>query len=335
VGDDAAIAAWSALAPYLRRIGEQSNRSDSPVDAVMEVAQWGAVRRRTVPDPRWDSLRQQLALARDIGDPALMLEVLDGAAGLDEASLQVLRAEAGVGLVRLGRYEDARRLLSDVVERDSDVLRPEAHLYYAQALYRPKNAPVESYDAAERVLRRVLLKRPVQPEVRAMIGAIAKRRAGLRQTAAQREPDLRLAMDSYRYDYERQLNAFYEGINVIAVAVALHLRYGDESAGDRARELLPAVRLAAALALRAAPNDYWAAATVAECGLYESLLGVGGDSFAEGYRVAGALRPRSGDLDATLFQLDFLRMLELPAEPIAAATQALLTAAGVPDPAHS
>jgi hypothetical protein len=334
VSDDAAIAAWAALAPYLGRVADTNDRSDSPVDAVMEVAQWGVVRRRTAPDPRWDSLRQQLALARDIGDADLMLEVLENANAVDEIPLQVLRAEAGVGLVRLGQYANARRLLSGLVQGDPGVTRPDAHIYYAQALYRPSDATIESYDTAERVLRRVMVKRPSHPEVRAMLGAIAKRRARLRDNALDREPDLRLAMESYGYDYERNLNAYYEGINVVAVAVALHLRHGDDLAGARARELLPVVRVAAMVSLQSAPDDYWAAATLAESALYEALLATGDGSFAAAYHAAGALRPRPGDLDATLFQLDFLRILELPEEPLAEARHALLAGAGIRDPSN-
>jgi tetratricopeptide (TPR) repeat protein len=330
VSDDAAVEAWGALAPYLRTVGEDGHDSDSPIATVMDVEQWGVVKRRSARDERWESLREQLAYARDAADGDLMLEVLEGARDLDPTVASLLRAEAGVGLVRLGRYEDARRLLAGVVASDVEALHPEAHFYYAQALYLPKDAGIEHYDTAEKVLRRLLVKRHAHPEVRALLGAIAKRRASLRESAEEREPDLRLAMECYRVDYERNLNAYYEGINVVAVAAALHLVYGDEGAGDRARELLPAVRVAAVLAQRSSAGDYWVASTLAECALYESLLGLGDPSVSEAYRVAGALRPPSGFLDSTLFQLDFLRLLGLPAEPLATARQGLLAGAGKP-----
>ena len=47
VGDDAAIKAWAALAPYLQAAGDDGTASDSPVDAVMDVEQWAVVKRRT------------------------------------------------------------------------------------------------------------------------------------------------------------------------------------------------------------------------------------------------------------------------------------------------
>jgi tetratricopeptide (TPR) repeat protein len=330
VSDDAAVEAWAALAPYLRSVGEHGNDSDSPVAAVMDVTQWSVVERRGAWDERWESMREQLAYARDAADGDLMLEVLESAPDLDPKALSLLCGEAGVGLVRLARYEDARRLLREVVESDGEVLHPEAHVYYAQALYRPEDASIEAFDAAEKVLRRVLVKRHAHPEVRALLGAIAKRRARSRTSVEEREPDLRLAMESYRYDYERNLSAYYEGINVVAVAAALHLVYGDEGAGASARELLPAIRVAAALAQRSSPKDYWAAVTLAECTLYESLLGLGEPSFSAAYRAAGALRPPRGSLKSTLFQLDFLRLLGLPEESLASAQQGLLAGAGTP-----
>jgi hypothetical protein len=330
VSDDAAVEAWAALARYLQAPRDGSTASDSPVDAVMDVAQWAVVRRRTAGHERWDALRQQLALARDLADGDLMLEVLQSAGGLPEDMLQLLRAEAGVGLVRLGRYEHALALLREVVDGDPEVLRPDAHVYYALALYRPQAAGLDAYDAAQTALHRVLVKHPAHPEVRAMLGAIAKRRLRLHAGAQEREPDLRLAMDSYRRDYERNLNAYYEGINVVAIGVVLELLYDDDDAGGQARELLPAVRVAATLAARANPGDYWAAATLAECALHESLLGLGHPSVADAYRAAGALRPPPGDLDSTLFQLDFLELLGLPTEPLAQARAPLLAGAGRP-----
>ncbi len=328
VSDDAAVEAWAKLAPFLAVAGDDGTPSDSPVDAVMDVARWGVVRRRTAGQDRWDGLRQQLALARDIADGDLMLEVLESARGLDEEMMQLLRAEAGVGLVRLGRYEDALGLLREVVKSDREVLRPDAHVYYALTLYRPQNASLEAYEAAQTVLNRVLVKRPDHPEVRAMLGAIAKRRLRLHDCAQEREPDLRLAMDSYRRDYERNLNSYYEGINVVAIGVVLERLYDDQDAGRQARELLPAVRVAATLAVRANPGDYWAAATLAECTLHESLLGLGEPSVADAYRAAGALRPPAGDLDSTLFQLGFLELLGLPTELLEHARAGLLAGAG-------
>jgi tetratricopeptide (TPR) repeat protein len=331
LSDDAVVAAWAALAPYLRSVGDDAGPSDSPVDAVMDVAQWGVIRRRVARSARLDETRQQLALARDLADGDLMLEVLERADGLSEDELHLLRAEAGVGLVRLGRYQESRRLLRRVVDTDRDVLRPDAHVYYAQALYRPPDATVEAYDEAERTLKRILVKRTTHPEVHAMLGAVAKRRVRLRHTAEEREPDLRLAMNSYLYDYQRNLNAHYEGINVVAIGVVLTLRYGDEAARRLVRELLPAVRVAASLARRRTPADYWVAATLAECALHESLIGLAAPHFADAYREAGSLRPPRGDLDSTLFQLEFLRLLGVSDEPLDTARAALLAGAAVAD----
>lgn len=184
-----------------------------------------------------------------------MLEVLQGVGSLDEEMMQLLRREPGVGLVRLGRYEDALALLREVVASDRDVLRPDAHVYYALALYRPQHAGLEAYDAARTVLNRVLVKRPAHPEVRASSAPSPSAACDCTTAPRNESRTYALAMDSDRTDYERNLNAYYEGINVAAIGVVLELVYGDEDAGRRARELVPAVRGAATLALRANPGD--------------------------------------------------------------------------------
>ncbi len=328
VSDDAAVEAWAALAPYLRAVGDQSSKSDSPVDALMEITQWGVVSPRKAPDQRWQRLREQLEGAREATDGELMLEVLADTQGVEPDALVLLQREAGVGLVQLGRYADARALLDTVVQRDPEVLHPDAHLYYAQALYRPADADIEAYKEAEKVLRRVLAMRPTHPEVRALLGALAKRRMRLRRNPAERETDLRLALEMYRHDFEQNLNAYYEGINVVALATVLALVYGDEREGARARELLPTVRVAAGLAQDLRPDDYWATATLAECALYESLLGLGEPSIVEHYRTTGAMRPGVASIESTLFQLDFLELLGLPVELLASARDALRGAGG-------
>jgi len=329
ISDDAAIEAWAALAPYLERAGGPRG-NDSPVAAVMDVQRWGVVRRRSLPDERWDALRDRLALARDLGDAGQMQAVLDDAAGLSDEHVRLLRAEAGVGLVRLGRFADARPLLHEIVEADPQMQRPDAHVYYAQSLYRPANAPTGDLDEAERVLKGVLVRRPGHPEVRALLGAVTKRRLRLRTEHADRLPGLRDALEYYRYDVERNLNLYYEGVNVIAIGTVLALAYQDEAAGRLARELLPAVRVAARLAAERPHERFWAVATVAECALHEHLLGGAVDVAAvrAAYREAGAERPPEGDLTSTLTQLDFLAFLGLPEGPITEARRGLLEGAG-------
>jgi hypothetical protein len=177
----------------------------------MDVQQWGQVRRRSVRDERWEVLRERLALARDLRDAELMQAVLDDAAGLSDEHVRLLRAEAGVGLVRLGKFADARPMLHEIVEADPEIQRPDAHVYYAQSLYRQENAPDGDLDEAEQVLKAVLIRRPGHPEVRALLGAVTKRRLKLRARLADRLPGLRDALDYYRYDVERNLNLYYGG----------------------------------------------------------------------------------------------------------------------------
>jgi hypothetical protein len=329
VTDDAAIAAWSGLAPFLARVGVGQPPNDSPVAAVMKV-EWGRVERRSSVDDRWESRRQELALARDLQDADLMHEVIQDVRDLSAEQARLLRAEAGVGLVRLGHFADAQDLLREVVVADPEVRRPEAHVHYAQSLYRPKDAPLDALDRAESVLRRVLLKRQNYPEVRALLGAIAKRRLHHRDDPAARKADLRLALSSYRYDYERNLNLYYEGVNVVALGVALAVGYQDAVARSEAVRFLPAVRVAAELAVAKPDERYWATATLAECALHEHLLGLCEEPGAvqAAYRAAGGLEPPDGYLQSTLWQLDFLVEIGIPEAPVAEARDGLRQGAG-------
>jgi len=259
-----------------------------------------------------------------------MLDLIRDLRDLSEEQGRLLRAEAGVGLVRLGRYSEARDLLKALVASDPAVMRPDAHVFYAQALYRPPEASVEHLDDAERVLNRVLVARPGHPEVRAAIGAVAKRRAGRRTDAAAQVRDLRLAFRAYAHDYERDLSAYYEGVNLVAVGSVLARVHHDKEAATRSRGALPAVRLAAELAVRHRPGDYWPAVTSAEAELHALLLADDGanlERVAAGYRDAGALRPPRGDVDSSLSQLAWLAHMGIEDASLTIAADALRQAA--------
>jgi tetratricopeptide repeat protein len=324
ISDDAAIAAWDALAPLLAATSSGQD-SDNPLEAVTTV-HYASLQRRTAVDARWDRIRSQLALARDLGDATLMLDLMREARDLPEEQGTLLRAEAGAGLVRLGNYSEARELLKALVVSDPGVTRPDAHVFYAQALYRPADAPVDDLDDAERILNRLLVARPGHPEVHAAIGAVGKRRAGRRTDASGQARDLRLAFRAYAHDYERNLSAYYEGVNLVAVGSVLARVHHDRDAAARARGALPAVRLAADLAVRHHPADYWAAVTFAEAELHTLLLGGDGadlERVAARYREAGALRPPRGDVDSSLAQLAWLARMGIEDESLTIAAEAL------------
>lgn len=328
VSDDAAINAWGALADYLARAGERSP-NDSPVQTVMEV-QWGRVQRRSARDERWEDARRALALARDTRDADLMLEVVEDTDGFSTEQNRLLHIELGVLLVRVGKFREAQARLREVVEADRDVRHPDAHIYYAQSLYRPKDARPAALEEAEKVLARVRLRQPGHPEVRALLGAVIKRRLRQCEDRTERRRMLRDAKEAYRHDFERNLNLYYEGVNVLALDVALAEVYGDQAAADDARKVLPVVRFAAQLATVRPDERYWAEATIAECALHQFLLDGGNlDTVRVAYGSAGALYPPEGYLDSTQTQLGFLGDLGLPAEPLAVARGGLRQGAGL------
>jgi tetratricopeptide (TPR) repeat protein len=333
ITDDAAIATWEALAPYLRLAAEPAALgSDSPVDAVMEVTQWARVKPRHTRDERWEAIREQLSLARDLRDSEMMLQILGEADSLDAHQRELVAAEAGVGLVRLGSYQRGRGLLQALIDGDPEVLRPAAHLFYAQSIYKPAGATIAEFDDAERLLKHLLRKRPGYPEVWAGLGAISKRRSKLRDTPALAEGDIRKAMDAYQHDYARDLNCYYEGINLVACAVVLANAFADQSAGERARNVLPAVRLAAQLAWERNPADFWAAVTVAEARLCAALLGADDteNEVHDAYEFAGRCKPPSGDLDSSVTQLRLLIEHGVPRALMDIAAAGLSAGAGVP-----
>ncbi|NUS50187.1 MAG: hypothetical protein HOQ22_03995 [Nocardioidaceae bacterium] len=324
ITDGAAIDAWHDLAQYLCRDGT-AGPNDSPVAAAMDVKRWAEVRRRNRRDARWEELRQRLALARDLRDADMIREVLADADALSDDHQRLVRAEAGVGLVRLGRFHEARPLLREIVDTDRPVQRPDAHVYFAQSLYRPDGASLADLDRAEAVLEHVLLRRPAHPQVRALLGAVAKRRLRMIDDPDLVAAGLRAALGHYRHDVERNLNLYYEGVNVVALGTALAVRYADTSAGQLARDLLPAVQVAARLASRGSDDRFWALVSLAECTLHEHLLDGVPDQRAvhAAYATAAAERPVEGELTSALQQLDLLEYLGLPAVPIRSARAGL------------
>lgn len=90
------------------------------------------------------------------------------------------------------------------------------------------------------------------------------------------------------------------------------------------------MRIAARLALDKPDERFWAMATLAECSLHQRLLGFSEQPNAvyAAYRSAGEALPPAGYLDSTISQLDFLREIGLPEQPLAEARSGLLEGAG-------
>ena len=336
ISDAAAIDAWQQLERYLAACDEPPTASsDSPVAALMDVVQWAVVRPRHPPDVRWDNARERLALARDLKDATLTRAVVAETSALPANQRMLIEAEAGVDLVRLGAFGDGEAMLRELVGKDDQLLRPAAHAFYAQALYRPADATVEAFDMAEDVLRRLIQRRPEYPEAWSGLGAINKRRSSRRDSDELRREDIEGALGAYAHEYERDLDAYYAGINVVACGAVLERAFDDRHGGARARRALPAVRLAAELAWNRDRSDFWAAVTIAEALLHEVLLDVG-EADAEravgAYARAGELNPSLGSIDSSLTQLEWLARQGIDHPLLDLAARALALAAGVSYP---
>lgn len=327
--DQAIVSAWEAIHPYLAAL-DTTTTTDSPIAAVMKVQRWAQISAPDDHDSRFEALRETLALARDMRDPRMMRETAEQATRLGARATEILQAEAGVGLVRLKCFTEAVGLLEPLVAKDPSALRPEAHLYLAQARYRRDDATIEDLDTAETILRALEVQRPGHPEVRALMGAVTKRRSVQRRDPDRQAEDLRLMLDHYAWEYERDLDSFYQGINVVACGVALELGHDDRPSGERARRLLDAVRTASLLRLEREPSNFWAAVTLAETYLHACLLRrtTARKRPLTAYGEAGALRPDPAALNSSLYQFEWLQKVGVTDPLVAEARDALTAATG-------
>ncbi len=332
--DDAVLAAWAALEPYLAVAEDgawsSAARVDSPVAATMELtfAQVQALADDAAGDPverRAAELVKRLSHGRELADPEIVEGVLAAAAHLPRARRLPLLENAGTLLVRLGRFRDARAPLEQVVDADQEVRAPRAHLFYAQALYRPADASSDDLLRAEEVLDAVTARGGV-PEAHALLGAIAKRRALLVPEPARRA-ELTRAFEDYSAELKLDLNGFYPAVNLVSLGVVLDRAYGDAERRARAERVIPLAVVAAETALERDPGDFWATVSLAELALMSAILAPSPQATAAAeaaYARAGALRPMAGERSSAEEQLARLVELGLPEEPVGRARAALI-----------
>ena len=334
LGDDAVLEAWERLEPYLA-VGEaggwsSGSRTDSPVAATMRLT-YARVeppdgdRAADPVEARVADLVARLARARELADPEGVEAVIADAASLPRERRLRLLENAGTLLVRLGRFRQAREPLAQVVEADPEVAAPSAHLFYAQSLYRPRDATPDELLVAARVLDAVVARGRV-PEAHALLGAIAKRRALLVPEPA-REAELTRAFEDYSAELKLDLNGFYPAVNLVTLGVVLDRAYGDAERRARAARVIPLAVVAAETALERDPADFWAAVSLAELALMSAILSPSAEAEASAeaaYARAAALRPMPGERSSAEEQLARLVQLGLPEGPIGRARAALL-----------
>jgi hypothetical protein len=334
--DDAVLDAWARLEPYLAVGGDgrwsSPSRTDSPVAATMRLT-YARVELPDdgVPDPdeaRAAGLASRLARARELADPDAVAAAIADASSLPPERRLRLLENAGTLLVRLGEFRAARGPLAEVVHADPEIAAPSAHLFYAQSLYRPKDATEEELREATGILDAVVAGGRV-PEAHALLGAIAKRRALLVPEPARRA-QLERSFEEYAAELRRDLNAFYPAVNLVTLGVALDRAYGDVPRRARAERVIPLAVVAAETALEIDPGDFWATVSLAELALMRALLAPSAEAESEAeaaYARAAALRPMAGDRNSAEEQLGRLIELGLPEGPVERARAALLGAA--------
>jgi hypothetical protein len=324
-GDDAILAAWAQLDPLLAAgAGAAVQDTDSPVEVMMDdvrLAQIGPLGREL---RKLQQLRDTLAEARDLRDAAIVEAVVADAGDLEPDDLRLIHAEAGTILRRLGAYDRARELLTPIVAADPELRRPAAHQELAMAYYRPGDASPADLARAYTILD-ALRRGGGYPETESLLGAIAKRRAA-QVSGEERITELHRARDRYLAEFTRDLNAYYAGVNVLAVDAVLALVHDDDGARTQLERLLPVVRLAAELRLQRAPGDHWARATLGEVELLAWLAAPGdhsADAATTQYREALALRPMPDEVASMVNQLDWYATLGIDATALAQARAGL------------
>jgi hypothetical protein len=331
--DDAVLDAWARLEPYLAVTAdgdwESPARNDSPVAAAMDLtfARVARVSGTGADDPVEGlvaDLIARLARARELADPDAAREVAAAAQELPLERRLPLLENAGGLLVALGRFDEARAPLQEVVAEDPKMHFPSAHLLYAQSLYRPDDASADELLHAERVLDAVAKRRRV-PEIHALLGAISKRRAVI-VTGPARVAELRRAFEYYSAELRRDLNSYYAAVNFVSLGMVLGLVHGDADARGRAERVRLLAAVSAETALERDPDSFWPVVSLAELALITAIVEPSDETEAAAeaaYARAATLRPMAGDRDSAQDQLTRLVRLGLPEVPIERARVAL------------
>jgi tetratricopeptide (TPR) repeat protein len=260
-----------------------------------------------------------------------------------------LLIEAARSLVELKQFDVAESVLLELLEADPDNV--EAKCVLGLVLGRLGRAA-----EAEQRISAVLEERPDHPEAHGALGRIHKdawramwsgvddlgeRRLIARRSAAH----ARLAIRSYRRAHLRDLESYYNGINVVGLLQLLqHLGAQIEAGGavaDRLEDLVAVVRMAATVARQRAYDAgaedevVWPASTLGELELLAGETERAIELYLEAVSAPGA---SLFQLESMLTQLGLYAELGLHADAaneVGGALEAMRTRVAQPAPRHS
>ena len=253
-------------------------------------------------------------------------------AGLSWASTRrACRIELGAGLLTEGAYTHAKELLEKAKPEPGDPLH-RTWLHKAVMAYR--KVAERTDDAAEKQRLREMAKGYLaeaeeagyrDSETYGIWGGLLKRqiedqRAGMKEVDAQ---GLFAEMEQkYRLGFELDPD-YYTGVNVV-MALRWSGRLRDDAFRRDFNEVLTVSGFLARLALNEDPQNFWAAATLAELTLHEALeVGTASIEDAVQQYADAALTGRPGEIESAVFQLEFLRTCGDPDDVIDRVLKAL------------
>jgi len=337
VSDEQAQAAICALRPVVATalaVGQH----DSPCHEWFDLAHITRPFQPRSAVPRFrragKTVRERVAAAMRSADPVKMREEadnLDKDREITDSARRACRIELGAGLLTEGAYTHAKELLEKAKPEPGDPLH-RTWLHKAVMAYR--KVAERTDDAAEKQRLREMAKGYLaeaeeagyrDSETYGIWGGLLKRqiedqRAGMKEVDAQ---GLFAEMEQkYRLGFELDPD-YYTGVNVV-MALRWSGRFRDDAFRRDFNEVLTVSGFLARLALNEDPQNFWAAATLAELTLHEALeVGTASIEDAVQQYADAALTGRPGEIESAVFQLEFLRTCGDPDDVIDRVLKAL------------
>jgi tetratricopeptide (TPR) repeat protein len=193
--------------------------------------------------------------ANDIGaavrnkDPELLVELFEHG-GLAWDTSSALGCKAAEGLVKLGRNDDAIRMLEQLEEKFPRAIRPQQ----LRALALSRRGKNDDLRQAQRILGALVEAGEKDPETLGIYARTWMDRYG----RSLDESDLQQSRDLYAQAFERAKDDYYTGINAASKSVLL----GSPEDIERAKHYAELVQQI--VGIDAHQDDYWKTATVGE-----------------------------------------------------------------------
>jgi tetratricopeptide (TPR) repeat protein len=182
-------------------------------------------------------------------DPELLMELFNKG-GLAWQTSSALGCKTAEGLIKLGRNDDAIRMLDQLSERFPQAIRPQQ----LHALALARRGTGDDLRQAQRILGTVYEAGERDPET---LGIYARTWMDRYSKSADRS-DLEQSRDLYAEAFERARDDYYTGVNAASKSVLLG------TPEDLTRGSDYAARVQLIVGTEAHPGDYWMTATVGE-----------------------------------------------------------------------